>query len=84
MDEHHITYEELMEFFTQQREIEFMYQGKLYAFLQMKGGFVLVCENRSITPVYMDYTRLANEAEIEGTLFLQLFQESRIEITTVF
>ncbi len=77
------TYDELMEWFTMRREIEFLYKGVSYAFLSVKGGFVLVCENRIVTDVYVDYMVLANEAAIDGMLFLGLFKRQKIEITLV-
>ncbi|MEW4370117.1 hypothetical protein [Paenibacillus kandeliae] len=40
------TYDELMEYFTMRRKIEFLYKDISYAFLSVKGGFVLVRENR--------------------------------------
>ncbi len=78
------TYDELMEWFTMRREIEFLYKGVSYAFLSVKGGFVLVRENRIVTDVYVDYMALANEAAIDGILFLELFKKQEIEITMVF
>ncbi len=78
------TYDELMEWFTMRREIEFLYKGVSYAFLSVKGGFVLVRENRIVTDVYVDYMALAHEAVIDGILFLELFKKQEIEITMVF
>lgn len=84
IEEEMITYNELLEFFEQQREIEFTYKEKSYAFLSVKDGFVLVCMNKIITPVYEDYSKLAHEACIDKVLFLELFQNDQIEITTIF
>lgn len=84
MEEEVITYNELLEFFEQQREIEFTYNEKPYAFLSVKDGFVLVCMNKIISPVYKDYSKLAHEVHIDEVPFLELFKKNRIEITTVF
>ncbi|GGJ13076.1 hypothetical protein [Paenibacillus hunanensis] len=78
------TYDELMEWFTMRREIEFLYKGVSYAFLSVKGGFMLVRENRIVTDVYVDYMVLAHEVAIDGVLFLELFKKQEIEITMVF
>ncbi|WP_411342754.1 hypothetical protein ACE3MZ_13895 [Paenibacillus sp. WLX1005] len=77
------TYDELMEYFTMQREIEFLYKGISYAFLSVKGGFVLVRENRIVTDVYAHPMELAHEAVVDGTPFLELFQRQEIEIALV-
>lgn len=84
MEEEIITYNELLEFFEQQREIEFTYNEKLYAFLSVKDGFVLVCMNKIISPVYKDYSKLAYETHIDEVPFLELFKNNQIEITNFF
>lgn len=83
MSENEITYQEIIEFFQQHREIEFYYQDKLYAFLSHKGGFVLVCENKTITPTFETYEEMVDKSLINGKKFLERFKNNEITIAAV-
>lgn len=77
------TYEQIIEFIWQQREIEFVYKDKPYAFLSSKDGFIFVCENKTQGPVFEKYDQMVNESEIDGRTFLELFKNGEIIITAV-
>ncbi|MBB6020396.1 hypothetical protein HNR77_001457 [Paenibacillus sp. JGP012] len=77
------TYEQIIEFIQQHREIEFEYENKQYAFLAVKDGFVLVCDNKTQGPVFVDYEEMVKESRINGHTFLDLFKSEELTITAV-
>ncbi|MNW50794.1 hypothetical protein [Paenibacillus polymyxa] len=83
MSENEITYQEIIEFFQQHREIEFYYRDKLYAFLSYNGGFVLVCENKAITPTFETYEEMVEKGLIDGKKFLERFKNNELTIAAV-
>lgn len=78
------TYEQIIEFMEQHREIEFVFKNKPYAFLSSKSGFILVCENRTQGRVFEQYEQMVHESRIDERPFLELFKNGEITITAVF
>ncbi|MBT2286275.1 hypothetical protein J7E78_22315 [Paenibacillus polymyxa] len=78
------TYEEILEFIREHREIEFVYENRQYAFLSHKEGFAFVCENKTQGPIFTTYEEMIKESKINGETFLELFKNNELTITAVF
>ncbi|WP_458124736.1 hypothetical protein [Paenibacillus sp. Z3-2] len=77
------TYEEILQFFREHREVEFVYDNKQYAFLSHKDGFAFVCENKTQGPIYKTYEEMIKESRVNGKSFLELFRNDELTITAV-
>lgn len=77
------TYEQVVEYVWQRREIEFVYNDKRYAFLSSQDGFVLVCENKRQGAVFKDYEQMIHDSKMDGQTFLELFKNGKVTITAV-
>lgn len=78
------TYEEILQFIWEHREIEFVFDNKQYAFLSHKDGFAFVCENKTQGPIFTTYEEMIKESKLNGTTFLELFKNDELTITAVF
>lgn len=80
-----ISYEHLLFYLEQGREIEFVFQGKKY-FISYTSEGRAVWQGQTRISEYLGepHKNILNSAKINGILLTDLFKKSKIKITTIF
>ncbi|WP_078379844.1 hypothetical protein [Sutcliffiella halmapala] len=80
-----ISYEHLLYYLEQGREVEFIYQGKEYFISYSKDGrTVWTCKTR-VSDCFGDrHKNTVDFTKIDGITLAELFKQNKIKITTIF
>lgn len=76
-------YDEVIEALSMNREIEFSYNEKSYAFVYHQEGWCLVNRERNLSDYYEDNKKLL-ELKIEDKCIKELLTNDKITIETIF
>ncbi|GLC88469.1 hypothetical protein [Lysinibacillus piscis] len=79
-----ISYEQLLKYLKQGREIEFIYNGTEYFISHDKKGRTLWCNKTQLSDYYQDDISTVNFIKIEGTSIANLFKQQLVKIQTIF
>ncbi|WP_042228002.1 hypothetical protein [Paenibacillus popilliae] len=77
------SYSEFLEALSMNREIEFTYNGTLYALVYHQEGWCLVNRNATLSKYYNDNLKLL-ELEIDGHTIKELLKNNKITIEVIF
>lgn len=79
-----ISYEQLLFYLEQGREIEFVYEEKEYFISNSSGGRALWIGQTRISGYFGETYRDIVNFKIDGLSLVNLFKQNKIKITTIF